>query len=169
MTQIPQLISGDIMIRFNGTRMAFHTRNGPKGDWDLDSSMIFQWTDIREMVRGSSGARPETNAIAQLQQLEHCHCTLSVIRREADGILEEGVETTIQGCLSNPSLVAKAHVTRSNVTFYEPYGPTMEYSSIEYFNYTHPYAHNHLFLLPRSKFSVIACQSHSATLATFRK
>lgn len=144
------LSTDKLMVQFNGTRMAFHALDAPNGSFDYASSLYFQWTDVRELLRGENGVKAETDTIVGLQELSDCVCNFAAINQVVDGILEEGVETTISSCKSNPTMVAKAFVTVSNETWWEPYGPTMDGSSLEYFNYTHPYvqAHNSHFSLP---------------------
>ena len=128
-----------ILVNFNGSRMAFHTSDSATGAFDTSSALYFQWTDIREMVRGTQGVNADIDSSVNIQALSGCFCSFSAISRISDGIEETGVETTLTRCPNNPTLVAKAFVTVSNDTWFETYGPTMEGSSIEYFNYTHPY------------------------------
>lgn len=137
---IVPLESERILVQFNGTRMAFHAPDTPGGPFDYTSGLYFQWTDVRELLRSETGGvKAEENEIIAIQALSGCQCSFAAINNVTNGILEQGVETTISNCDSNPTMLAKAFVTVSNETWFETHGPTMEYSSLEYFNYTHPY------------------------------
>lgn len=137
-----QLEGENMLIELNGTRVAIYTPAVPNGPYDMTSALVIQWTKVTEHYRMVRICSPLTDEEIFVQQLSNCHCTMAPIDTLTPDtyIHTLGWNVTITSCPAPQlSFVASGSLTISNDTFYEELGPTMPYSSAEYFNYTTAY------------------------------
>lgn len=139
---IRQLEGDNILVTLNGSRSAFHAPPYEGADYDLLSSLYFQWTDIREVGRNGAACSASLDTVVFAQNLHLCSCSITPILEVHDGATKSGWNLTISGCPSpQRDLVATAQVTVTNATFVEEFNYTMPGSTADAFNYTNAYVH----------------------------
>lgn len=130
----------DVLLSLNGSRAAFKSSTFAGGEIDEESTVYFQWSDIREYGRTTQRCAPTVNDLLYSVSLSECQCTVSNITSVTQGVLRTGVELTIFGCPAPQSnVVAKASFMYTNVTVSEVYNNTMPGSPYDSFTYTSPY------------------------------
>ena len=169
---IMRQVQGDnILMYLNGSRGSFHAPPSPGKPFDMESSLYFQWTDVREVGRTGVRCSNSLDVPINILPLYECDCAITVVSTVANGVKKTGWEMTISGCPApQQNLVAKAQVTTTNVTTVEIFNKTMPHSTADAFNYTSTYVqaltssflrHSGIRFAPRRRHQFWSLQDHS--------